>query len=65
LNAEMARVAEQQKRVFIRWAVTDWNQPAIAMYRTLGADFLDEWRTVVLGGDGLKKLRKHMPITVL
>jgi hypothetical protein len=61
----MARVAEQEKRVFMRWAVLDWNQPAIAMYRTLGADFLDEWRTVVLAGDGLKKLKKHLPITVL
>jgi hypothetical protein len=35
------------------------------MYRRLGADFLDEWRTVVLAGDGLKKLKKHLPIMVL
>jgi len=35
------------------------------MYRTLGADFLDEWRTVVLAEDGLKKLKKHLPITML
>jgi hypothetical protein len=26
------------------------------MYRALGADFLDEWRTVLLAGEGLKKL---------
>jgi hypothetical protein len=26
------------------------------MYRALGANFLDEWRTVLLAGEGLKKL---------
>jgi GNAT superfamily N-acetyltransferase len=65
LLAEMAGVTKQEKRVFMRWAVLDWNQPAIAMYRRLGADFLDEWRTVLLAGDGLKKLTKHLPIMVL
>jgi hypothetical protein len=26
------------------------------MYGALGANFLDEWRTVLLAGEGLKKL---------
>jgi diamine N-acetyltransferase len=56
LLASVARAAEQENRVFIRWEVLDWNQPAIALYKALGADFLDDWRTVLLAGDGLRKL---------
>jgi ribosomal protein S18 acetylase RimI-like enzyme len=56
LLASVARVAEQENRVFIRWEVLNWNQPAIALYKALGADFLDDWRTVFLEGDGLRKL---------
>ena len=56
LLASVARVAEQDHRVFIRWEVLNWNQPAIALYKALGADFLDDWRTVLLAGDGLRKL---------
>src|SRR5271170_2471048 len=35
LLAHVARAAEQEGRVFVRWAVLDWNQPAINMYATL------------------------------
>jgi len=56
LLASVARTAEQEERVFIRWAVLNWNQPAIAMYKTLGADFIDEWRPVLLAGESLRKL---------
>ena len=56
LFARVARAAERENRSFIRWAVLDWNQPAIEMYKALGADFLDEWRTALLAGDGLRKL---------
>ncbi|MGD0791526.1 MAG: GNAT family N-acetyltransferase [Terriglobales bacterium] len=56
LLARVARAAEQEKRVFVKWEVLNWNQPAIEMYKALGADFLDEWRSVLLTGDGLRKL---------
>ena len=56
LLASVARVAEQENGVFIRWEVLNWNQPAIALYQALGADFFDDWRTVLLAGDGLRKL---------
>jgi GNAT superfamily N-acetyltransferase len=56
LFATVARAAEQENRLFIRWEVLYWNQPAIALYKALGADFLDDWRTVLLAGDGLRKL---------
>jgi GNAT superfamily N-acetyltransferase len=56
LLARVARAAEQESRVFIRWAVLNWNQPAIDMYKALGAEFLDDWRSVLLAGEGLRKL---------
>jgi GNAT superfamily N-acetyltransferase len=56
LFARVARAAEQENHAFIRWEVLNWNQPAIEMYKALGADFLDHWRAVFLEGDGLRKL---------
>ena len=56
LFASVARAGEQENRAFIRWEVLNWNQPAIALYKSLGADFLDDWRAVLLAGDGLRKL---------
>jgi len=63
LLAGVARAAEEQNRLFIRWAVLDWNQSAIAMYRKLGAEVLDEWRIALLAGESLKKLSEHLPLT--
>ncbi|MGB7332527.1 MAG: GNAT family N-acetyltransferase [Terriglobales bacterium] len=56
LLARVARVAEQENRIFIRWEVLNWNQSAIEMYKAMGAEFLDEWRSFFLMGDGLRKL---------
>jgi GNAT superfamily N-acetyltransferase len=56
LLANVARAAEQEGRVFVRWAVLNWNQPAINMYKTLDAHFLNDWRIVLLAGEGLRKL---------
>jgi GNAT superfamily N-acetyltransferase len=56
LLARVARTAEQEKRAFLKWEVLNWNQPAIEMYKALDANFMDEWRSVLLGGDGLRKL---------
>jgi GNAT superfamily N-acetyltransferase len=59
LLSGVARAAEQEDRVFIRWAVLNWNQPAIEMYKGLGAHFLDGWRIVLLAGDGLRRLAEQ------
>jgi len=56
LLAHVARAAEQEGRVFMRWAVLDWNQHAIDMYKSLGAHFLNDWRIVLLAGEGLERL---------
>jgi GNAT superfamily N-acetyltransferase len=56
LFARVASIAQQENRTFIKWAVLDWNQPAIDMYKSLGADFMDDWRNAMLEGEGLRKL---------
>jgi GNAT superfamily N-acetyltransferase len=38
------------------WEVLDWNTPAIAFYRAMGAEFLDAWRNVRVTGDALRRL---------
>jgi len=38
------------------WSVLDWNEPAIAFYRSLGALAMDEWTTYRLTGDALEGL---------
>lgn len=56
LLARIAQTALQENRAFVRWEVLDWNEPAIKLYEGLGANFLDDWRSVLLSGDGLRKL---------
>ena len=56
LLARVAGAAEQENRVFLRWAVLNWNQPALNLYTALGAEFLNDWRCALLTGDGLRKL---------
>ena len=59
LMARVARIAINEKRVFMRWEVLDWNQPAIEMYKALGADFHDDARSVLLPKDHLRRLAKQ------
>jgi len=56
LLARVARIAQEQKCVFMKWDVLDWNQLAIDMYKSIGAEVLADWRTVFLEGDGLRQL---------
>jgi GNAT superfamily N-acetyltransferase len=55
LFAHIAGIAEQEKCYGVRWEVLDWNQAAIEFYQRLGATFLDEWRSVLLTGEALKR----------
>ena len=40
----------------VEWAVLDWNAPAIAFYRRLGAEVLEHWRVCRLTGQALERL---------
>jgi len=56
LLASVARIALQEHCYGVHWEVLDWNEKAIQMYKALGATFRDEWRTVVLTDDALRRL---------
>ena len=40
----------------LEWSVLDWNAPAIAFYKGIGAQILDEWRICRVTGDSLSTL---------
>ena len=52
----LARLAQEQDCFAVRWQVLDWNRPAIEFYKKLGAEFLNDWKTVSLEGDALQQL---------
>ncbi len=56
LMAAVARAAVEEQRYGIHWAVLDWNQKAIDVYKALGAEFYDQWRLVLLSGEALQRL---------
>jgi GNAT superfamily N-acetyltransferase len=43
----------------LEWSVLDWNEPAIAFYKKLGAGAMDEWTVYRVTGDALKALAKR------
>ena len=56
LLSEVARVARQEGSIGIRWEVLDWNKSAIEFYKSLGGEFLDDWRQVFLETGGINQL---------
>lgn len=59
LFAEVARYARERGCCGMRWEVLDWNQPAIDFYRSLGAEFLDTWKLVLLRDQPLQRLAER------
>jgi GNAT superfamily N-acetyltransferase len=53
LLAAVAKIAWDEEYFCLRWEVLNWNKPAIEFYQKLGAEFLDEWRSVCLIGDAM------------
>ena len=56
LLAHVAKIAWDEKYFCMRWEVLDWNERAIELYKALGAEFLDQWRSVLLTGQPLLRL---------
>ena len=56
LLSRVAAIAVEENCFAMRWQVLDWNQPAIDFYKKLDADFLDEWKTVSLSGEPLRRM---------
>jgi len=56
LLAAVARIAKNENYQAMRWEVLDWNQNAIDLYKSLGAELRDEWTSVLLTGAALQRL---------
>ncbi|MFG6501975.1 GNAT family N-acetyltransferase [Microbacterium sp. P05] len=56
LIASLAQVCVERDFSRLEWTVLDWNAPAIAFYRSLGAAPMAEWTTQRLVGDELAAL---------
>ena len=56
LLAHLAKLAVERRCGRFEWAVLDWNEPAIAFYRSLGAVTLEDWRIFRVTGEALGKL---------
>lgn len=54
LFAHVAAVADSRQCGRLEWTVLDWNESAIAFYRSMGAHVLDEWRICRLTGHELR-----------
>lgn len=63
LLRQVAAIALENHCSRLQWEVLDWNTPAIDFYRAMGAEFLDEWRNVRIGGEALERLaRPDQPV---
>ena len=56
LLERVAAIAVEKGCLRLQWEVLDWNTLAIEFYKAMGAEFLDEWRTVRMTGEPLKRL---------
>jgi len=41
------------------WVVLDWNKPAVEFYQRSGATVFDNWNTVQMDENAMKKFVKH------
>jgi GNAT superfamily N-acetyltransferase len=56
LLSQVARIARREGCYGIRWEVLGCNESAIKFYKSLGGEFFDQWRQVLLEGDSLDRL---------
>ncbi len=61
LLASVAHIAVQENCYRVHWEVLDWNGKAIEFYKSLGAEFRDRWRPVLLADGALRKLTAKAP----
>ncbi len=52
----VARIAGRDGCHALRWEVLNWNHAAVKFYESLGAEFLDDCRLVLLKNEGLLRL---------
>ena len=55
LLGRIASLAVERQCGRVEWSVLDWNEPALAFYRSLGARPVDGWTTYRLVGEALDR----------
>ncbi len=58
LIASLAELCIERAYTRLEWTVLDWNSPAVAFYRSIGAEPMTEWTTQRLTGAPLTALAK-------
>jgi GNAT superfamily N-acetyltransferase len=56
LMKRLAQVCVENEYSRFQWWVLDWNQPAIEVYRAMGAKAMDEWTVYRVTGQELRDL---------
>lgn len=56
LLSRLAGIALDRGCARFEWSVLDWNEPAIAFYRSIGARPMEEWTVQRLDGEALRQL---------
>lgn len=54
--AYLAKLAKERGCGRLEWSVLDWNEPAIRLYKGIGAVPMEEWTVYRLTGDALDEL---------
>lgn len=52
----LARLAKERKCGRLEWSVLNWNEPAIRLYRGIGAVPMDDWTVYRVSGEALEEL---------
>jgi GNAT superfamily N-acetyltransferase len=55
----VAKIAVERKCGRLEWSVLDWNEPALKVYRKIGATPMSDWTTQRMTGEALKRLAKE------
>jgi GNAT superfamily N-acetyltransferase len=53
---KLAEIAVERHCGRFEWSVLDWNEPAIKLYKAMGAEILPDWRICRVTGDSLAAL---------
>jgi GNAT superfamily N-acetyltransferase len=56
LLKRLAQIALERDCARLEWWVLDWNEPALAFYRSIGARPMDEWTVQRVDGETLRRL---------
>ncbi|HVF01321.1 MAG TPA: GNAT family N-acetyltransferase [Rubrobacteraceae bacterium] len=52
----LAKLAKKRDCGRLEWSVLDWNEPAIKLYKSIGAAPMDDWRVFRVTGEALDGL---------